>query len=215
MLVNLSRWCRIDRLMSLRTGGYQSSYLATHAAVAGLGLLYREPTLYKQAAFSAFYQREFQHIFKAVVGLVLDESVAYDITQEAFTRTYARWSRLWTSSWIGGWTMTTAVNLCRKELGRARREVIREQPGEPPLREAADLSVRLDLLSCLRLLPRRQREVAMLFYLLDLPIYAVASVMGISEGGVKAHLSKARSRLREVLIEQHQTSAGEENHGGK
>jgi DNA-directed RNA polymerase specialized sigma24 family protein len=45
----------------------------------------------------------------------------------------------------------------------------------------------------------RPSRPATLFYLQDLPVDDVAEAMGTSTGTAKAHLSRGRDRLRELL----------------
>ena len=54
-------------------------------------------------------------------------------------------------------------------------------------------------MAALRKLPRRQREVAVLLYVADLPVASVATVLGCSDGTVKQHASRARAALRDAL----------------
>lgn len=51
----------------------------------------------------------------------------------------------------------------------------------------------------MRALPVRQREVVILYYLLDLPVAEVAEWLGLSAGGVKHALFRARRSLADVL----------------
>jgi RNA polymerase sigma-70 factor (ECF subfamily) len=67
--------------------------------------------------------------------------------------------------------------------------------------DLVDASVRVEVEQALAVLTRRQREVITLHYLADLPVTEVATVLGISEGAVKAHLFQARSRMRTALEE--------------
>jgi RNA polymerase sigma-70 factor (ECF subfamily) len=48
-------------------------------------------------------------------------------------------------------------------------------------------------------LPRRQREVAVLRYLLEMSTAEVASALGIGEGTVKSSLARARAHLVDAL----------------
>jgi RNA polymerase sigma-70 factor, ECF subfamily len=57
----------------------------------------------------------------------------------------------------------------------------------------------IDLRLALRELPTRQGEVVVLHYLLDLPVREVAEWLGLSPGGVKHALFRARQSLADVL----------------
>ena len=94
--------------------------------------------------------------------------------------------------------MTTALNLCRKELRRGGAASA-GATGVPPQIAAPPSGDRLDLIAALRALPTRQAEAVLLFYLGDLPVPVVASLMNVAEGTVKAHLSHARESLRVAL----------------
>jgi RNA polymerase sigma factor (sigma-70 family) len=55
------------------------------------------------------------------------------------------------------------------------------------------------LISALRTLPARQREVLVLRYFVDLSDAQIAATMGISRGAVKSHAARAMSSLRAAL----------------
>ena len=125
-------------------------------------------------------------------------SDAEDAAQEAFVRAYARWRRLEKEEWAGAWVTTTALNVLRRRA--RRREPI---PPETQTAPGPPNALRVDLLDAMRSLPPRQRQAAALFYVADLPVAVVARSMGLSEGAVKAHLSRARDALRARLGEDH------------
>lgn len=106
-----------------------------------------------------------------------------------------RWRRLSRRQWAGGWVMTTALNLCRKE--HKRRQRLRG-PSVPERTVQLD-STAVELREQLARLPERQRQAVTLFYVGDLSVHAVAEAMGVSDSAVKSHLSQARKRLRESL----------------
>lgn len=147
-------------------------------------------------SFEAFYTSEFSRVFDSAYSLSRDEGAALDATQEAFARAYARWRRLERETWAGAWVTTTALNVLRRTLRREGR-----RPPHSAQTPAPDPAPRLDVLDALRALPRRQREAAVLYYVADLPLEAVAAAMGLSEGTVKSHLSRAREHLRRSLEE--------------
>lgn len=144
--------------------------------------------------FETFYATEFQRVFKAVYLSCGDRSLAHDATQEAFERAFVRWRRLSREGWAGGWVMTTALNLMRKDLKRPRdADLARVAPS------VATDRYETDLLDILRGLPHRQRAAVLLHYVADMPVREVADAMGVAEGTVKALLAQAREKLRTTL----------------
>lgn len=150
----------------------------------------------RELAFEDFYELEFKCIFTAALAFCGRRDLALDATQEAFGRAFARWKRLSKEPWVVSWVMTTAFNYCRRHTRSAKLILGRRAPDPGPTED------RVDMVAALRTLAPRQRTAVLLFYIGDLPVRAVADSMGISEGAVKAHLSKARDALRKRLIPQ-------------
>lgn len=144
--------------------------------------------------FETFYAAEFQRVFKAIYLTNGSRDTAQDVTQEAFKLAFVRWRRLRDKPWAGGWVMTTALNLLRKEW--ARPQVSELHPESlPPVFDGSEHP----LIESLRALPHRQRTAALLYYLADMPVHEIAQVMDVADGTVKALLSQARDNLRESL----------------
>ncbi len=142
--------------------------------------------------FEAFYEREFQPVFRTVWLLCRDGSLAEEITQEAFARTLERWKQVGDQPWRGGYVTSIAVNLVRRHKKQLKT----------PLTDlaASDETERsLDLWNIVARLARRERQAVVLFYRLDLPIEQVALAMGCRASTARAHLTRARQRLRGEL----------------
>jgi RNA polymerase sigma-70 factor (ECF subfamily) len=157
--------------------------------------------------FQVLYERELPNVFRAVLLLCGDRGIAEDAAQEAFARALARWRRLGGQPWVGGWVMTTALNVARRQL--------RRRPPPPPVPAPDhDPESLMDARAAIRTLPPRQQEAVALHYLLDLPVADTAVVMGCDEGTVKTHLSRARSTLRTALaIDDEPTDQRSTRHG--
>lgn len=156
-----------------------------------------------ESSFEAFYRREFPQVYRAARLLLADDEAAMDATQEAFQRAYARWRKLTRHPWAGGWVMTTALNVCRRQLRRHPSKPSAVDPAKERLGSIPDPGIRVDVSSALRRLAPRQREAVVLFYVGDLPVSAIADLMSISEGAVKAHLAQGRKALRYLLEVKH------------
>jgi RNA polymerase sigma-70 factor, ECF subfamily len=147
------------------------------------------------SSFEDFYASNFDSVYRAVFVATGDEDGSLEATQEAFKRAFVRWRRLSQHDWAGGWTMTTALNVYRRSHRRrdfSVYEVNREQ-------EPIDPTSRLDVVDALRTLPPRQQTATVLYYLGDIPVAAIADLMNVAEGTVKAHLAQARTSLRHLL----------------
>jgi RNA polymerase sigma factor (sigma-70 family) len=125
---------------------------------------------------------------------------AEDAVQEALIRAWIRSERGERVDSLPGWVAAVALNLTRSgwrrsmSERRARRRMP-ERSGSPdtPSEEHVDVARALEGL------PRRQREVAVLRYLLEMNTAEVAAALGISEGTVKSSLARARAHLVEAL----------------
>ncbi|EGX60866.1 RNA polymerase ECF sigma factor [Streptomyces zinciresistens K42] len=126
--------------------------------------------------------------------LVDDDGTAHEIASEAFTRLWARWSRVEEPR---GFLYVTAANLVRDHWRRTERErrAMRRVTHEAAVGahpEQADPSVRMLVQS----LPERLRVPILLHYYADMPIREVSALTGRKEGTVKADLHAARELLR-------------------
>lgn len=146
--------------------------------------------------FEAFYAAQYQRVFKAIYLSCGDRELAHDITQEAFQRAFARWRRLSKHEWAGGWVMTTALNLLKKDRRRPRAIALDASKHDRGTRTAGSDP---DLMEGLTHLPHRQRTAVLLYYLGDMPVHAVAEAMNVADGTVKALLSQGRANLGKKL----------------
>ncbi len=146
--------------------------------------------------FDEFFRTEYAPVYRAAFLSSGSREVAEDVAQEAFARAFARWKRLRSQPWAGGWVMTTALNLCKRHHKRRADASVAATSGVD-VRNRSDAG--LDLARALQKLPMRQRTAVTLFYLGDLPLGQIAHLMQISEGAVKAHLAEARAALRGSL----------------
>lgn len=153
----------------------------------------------RHSDFNDFYATHFQDVYRAAYLSCGDRGAAEDAAQEAFERAFARWHRLRSHPWLVGWAITTALNVLRKQ--RRKRNQVAPTLAQQASTETTRIEDRLDLVSALQRLGSRQRTATILHYFADLPTPAVANLMSISEGTVKAHLAQARAALRREMGE--------------
>ncbi len=102
-------------------------------------------------------------------------------------------------------SVVNTAHSARRRRGLARRHGEgAADPLVPAYAEAADAPLlarvrRRRVLDAVAALPRRQREVVVLRYYLDLSEREIAETLGISTGSVKQHASRGAAALRERL----------------
>ncbi len=151
--------------------------------------------------FDAFFLANYDAVVQALTVITGDRERATDATQEAFVKAYAKWSKIRGYDMPSAWVRRIAINISRDSHRSERRRRQRELPHRSPDAESpAEQIVGDDFTrQLLGSLPRRQREVATLFYVDDRGVSDIAAILGLSDGTVKSHLADARERMREIL----------------
>jgi RNA polymerase sigma-70 factor (sigma-E family) len=160
-----------------------------------------------EAAITALYQVHAVGLIRLAVVMLGDRPAAEDVVQEAFYGLYRRWARLTDTEKALSYVRSSILNGCRSELRRRIRNERRARSG-PQAADAASAEQAVligeehrDVLAALRRLPRRQREVLVLRFYLELSEAEIADSMGISRGTVKSTTSRALAALGRLLGE--------------
>jgi RNA polymerase sigma factor (sigma-70 family) len=138
-------------------------------------------------------------------ALTGDAWSADDLVQDTLERGWGQWHQWRTGSDLRAWLFTLMHNLFANQtrsLSRRAGSGVQVDPdevaGELHAPDAAS-DLTFDLQRCLLRLPPDQRSVLLLVSMEDLSYEEVASVLAIPVGTVMSRLSRARSRLRELL----------------
>src|SRR5262245_7569708 len=143
--------------------------------------------------FEALFRSDADRLWRAVYAFAADGDIASDAVAEAYAQVLRRGSAVRDPQ---AWTWRVAFRIASGAL-KARRAA-----GATAAPEAGDYSDRYadpDLLEALRKLPESQRSAVVLFYYADLPVSQIADRLGSSSLAVRAHLSRGRRRLRQLL----------------
>ena len=152
-----------------------------------------------EVALREFLHTSYPRLVAAVALVCGSRAAAEDAVQEALLRAWERSEKGDEIRSLEGWVTTVALNLARSGLRRIRSERrARARLGTSGVGEPLTAD-RIDVDRALATLPRRQREVAVLRYYLQLDTREVASVLGLNEGTIKSTLFRARVALAEAL----------------
>lgn len=153
-------------------------------------------------ALAALYAAHYPALLRLAV-LLVDTASAEDVVQDAFARLYAHPRTLRDPDRALPYLRSCVLNGARSRL-RHLKVVARHAPaglGDAASAEDAAMlrAEHAEVLAALQRLPRRQREVLVLRYYLDLTEADIAGTLGISAGSVKQHASRGIAALTRSL----------------
>jgi RNA polymerase sigma-70 factor (ECF subfamily) len=165
--------------------------------------------------FTRVVERHRPQIFRFLLSSTRDVDLAETLTQECFLKAHRNWGSFRGESSAMTWLMRIAINL-QKDHWRSRRMQFWRQTrtNSVDLDEASEWlpsgerSVEQLLLAreqvkqvwkTVKGLSDRQRTVFLLRYVEEQELSEIAKATGLSEGTVKAHLSRALVRVRAEL----------------
>lgn len=151
-------------------------------------------------------------IFRFLLASTRDVDLAETLTQECFLKAHRNWGNFRGDSSAMTWLMRIAINLQKDHWRNRRMQFWRQtRTNAVDLDEASDWlpsgesSQEQKLLAQERVkqvwkavegLSERQRTVFLLRFVEDMDLSEIAHTTGLSEGTVKAHLSRALARVR-------------------
>jgi RNA polymerase sigma-70 factor (ECF subfamily) len=144
---------------------------------------------------------EYPRLVAAVALVTASLPAAEDAVQEGLLRAWERSERGEQIESLASWVVTVALNISRSGLRRivAERKARRRLAPTTPVRAEPATADRVDVERAVAALPRRQREVVVLRYFLDMNTREVAQTLHVGEGTVKSSLSRARTALANAL----------------
>ena len=165
--------------------------------------------------FSRVVESHRPQIFRFLLASTRDVDLAETLTQECFLKAHRNWGSFRGESSAMTWLMRIAINLQKDHWRNRRMQFWRQaRTNSVDLDEASEWlpsgerSVEQQLLAreqvgrvwlAVEGLSERQRTVFLLRYVEEQELREIARATGLSEGTVKAHLSRAVAKVRAEL----------------
>ena len=162
--------------------------------------------------FSSVVTSHRPQIFRFLLASTRDMELAETLTQECFLKAYRNWKHFRGDSSAMTWLMRIAINLQKDHWRNRRMQFWRHtQNNAVDMDDASEWlpsgerSAEQQLLARERVkqvwkavarLSERQRTVFLLRYVEERELDEIAQATGLSEGTVKAHLSRALGKVR-------------------
>jgi RNA polymerase sigma-70 factor (ECF subfamily) len=157
-------------------------------------------------AMQVLFARHHVRVFRFVLRLVRDESVAEDLISEVFLDVWRQAGRFEGRSAVSTWLLAIARFKALSALRRRTDEELDEEAAEAiedisdtpeAALEKKDKSAAIR--KCMEKLSVEHREIIDLVYYHEKSVEEVAEIVGIPENTVKTRMFYARKRLAEVL----------------
>jgi RNA polymerase sigma-70 factor (ECF subfamily) len=142
------------------------------------------------------YREHGDRLWRAVVAYAGDREVASDAVAEAFAQALRRGGELRDPlSWIWRSAFRIAAGDLKERgrIGTGSTVPRTFEPGDPAT----------DLIAALARLSPKQRSAVVLHHYAGYPVKEVAAIIGSTPAAVKVHLMRGRTRLRELLGDDH------------
>jgi len=158
----------------------------------------------ESAAFDALIRKWAPPLQRYLLRVSHDQDIAQDLMQEVWLSVLRGIGALADCAKLRQWLFSIAHRCLMARLRSQYRLQIDPDISLDQLVDASDDSAHEDtrsmVLGGLALLPGAEREVLSLFYLQELPLAEIASVLAVPVGTVKSRLFRARNLLREQLM---------------
>jgi RNA polymerase sigma factor (sigma-70 family) len=154
-------------------------------------------------AVTALYGAHYPALVRLASLLVPDAATAEQVVQDSFVALQASRRRLRDSDRALAYLRQSVLN--RSRSARRQHDPVGPKAPGPAADTATGAQQAMagpdysELISALRALPARPREVLVMRYYADLPEAQIAEIMGISERAVRQHTTRAKAALRAVL----------------
>lgn len=156
-------------------------------------------------AFGTLAAGAMGRLHRVAFGILRDQDAADDATQRALIDAWHHLGSLADPDRFDAWTYRLVVHAALKEIRRERSErarvrLIRAEGEEADPTEASARTLDRDELDrAFRRLSPEHRAAVVLHHLADLPVTAVAEILGVPPGTVASRCHHAVRQLRRVL----------------
>ena len=159
-----------------------------------------------KSAMKVLYQRYNVQIYRFVLRLIKNSSVAEEIVSDVFLVVWRDASRFEGKSSVATWLMAIARHKAVSALRRRSDSLLDHYPADATTdpRDNPEFQTdqidRLEIIHrCLRKLSPRHREIIDLYYYHEKSVREIAEIIGAPEGTVKTRMFYARRRMSRLL----------------
>jgi RNA polymerase sigma-70 factor (ECF subfamily) len=154
-------------------------------------------------AFERLYRTHVNRVFSVCARMVGDRGFAEELVQDVFVRAWEKLPQFRGESAFGTWLHRMTINVVLNARETAARHKSRLGDGDDEINAIShhqpEAGLSMDLEKAIGTLPKGARQVFVLHDVEGFKHEEIADQLGITAGGSKAQLHRARLLLRQVL----------------
>ena len=148
-------------------------------------------------AFSILIKSYEKDLYKVAIAMTKNEDDALDCIQEAILQAYISIKDLRQDEYFKTWLIKILINKCNALLKKNKK--ILNLDVSIAENDKVEQSDRLELKDSINNLDSNLKIIVILYYYEDMSIKDISESLNIPQGTIKSRLSRARSKLKEML----------------
>ena len=149
------------------------------------------------SAFSILIKSYEKDLYKVAIAMTKNDDDALDCIQEAILQAYISIKDLRQDEYFKTWLIKILINKCNALLKKNKK--ILNLDVNTSKNDKVEQSDRLELKDSINSLDSDLRIIIILYYYEDMSINDISESLNIPQGTIKSRLSRARSKLKEML----------------
>lgn len=149
------------------------------------------------SAFSILIKSYEKDLYKVAIAMTKNDDDALDCIQEAILQAYISIKDLRQDEYFKTWLIKILINKCNALLKKNKK--ILNLDVSIAENDKVEQSDRLELKDSINSLDSDLRIIVILYYYEDMSIKDISESLNIPQGTIKSRLSRARSKLKEML----------------
>lgn len=148
-------------------------------------------------AFSILIKSYEKDLYKVAIAMTKNEDDALDCIQEAILQAYISIKDLRQDEYFKTWLIKILINKCNALLKKNKK--ILNLDVSITENDKVEQSEKLELKDSINNLDSDLKIIVILYYYEDMSIKDISESLNIPQGTIKSRLSRARSKLKEML----------------
>lgn len=149
-------------------------------------------------AFSTLIKYYEPDLYRVAIAITKNEDDALDCIQETILQVYTSIKNLKNDQYFKTWLIKILINKCNKLIQKNRKILEFKKSDLQNTQETNEINI--EIKESIDTLDEELKILVILYYYQDMSIKDISDSLEIPEGTVKSRLSRARSKLKEILI---------------